>query len=71
MCWIFIKYEGVHTFLSKKSSMPGPCVPLLQFFKEKSIKYYIITKGQLISKCPFGVKTSSKKPTNFFPEFLP
>ena len=29
------------------------------------------TKGQLISKCLFGVKTSSKKPTNFFPGFLP
>ena len=28
-------------------------------------------KGQLISKCPFGVKTSSKKPKNFFPGFLP
>ena len=29
------------------------------------------SKGQLISKCPFGVKTSSKKPTKFFPGFLP
>ena len=28
-------------------------------------------KGQLISKCPFGVKTSPKKPTKFFPGFLP
>jgi hypothetical protein len=28
-------------------------------------------KGQLISKCPFGVKTSSKKQTEFFPGFLP
>ena len=24
------------------------------------------TKGQIISKCPFGVKTSSKKPTKYF-----
>ena len=30
-----------------------------------------LCKGQLISKCPFGVKTSSKKPTKFFPGFLP
>ena len=30
-----------------------------------------IPKGQLISKCPFGAKTSSKKPTKFFPGFLP
>ena len=29
------------------------------------------TKGQLISKCPFGVFKSSKKTTKFFPGFLP
>jgi hypothetical protein len=29
------------------------------------------TKGQLISKCPFGVKTSSKKPTKLFLDFCP
>jgi hypothetical protein len=29
------------------------------------------SKGQLISKCPFGVKSSSKKPMKFFPGFLP
>ena len=28
-------------------------------------------KGQLILKCPFGVFKSSKKPTKFFPGFLP
>ena len=26
-----------------------------------------VFKGQLISKCPIGVKTSSKKPTKFLP----
>ena len=30
-----------------------------------------IGKGQLILKCPFGVLKSSKKPTKFFPGFLP
>ena len=31
-----------------------------------------IGKGQLILKCPFGVlKSSNKKPTKFFPGFLP
>ena len=30
------------------------------------ISHWSNSKGQLISKCPFGVKTSSKKPTNFF-----
>ena len=33
--------------------------------------YLSISKGQIISKCPFGVKTSSKKPMKFFPGFLP
>ena len=28
-------------------------------------------KGQLISKCPFGVFKFPKKPTKFFPRFLP
>ena len=28
-------------------------------------------KGQLSSKCPFGVFKSPKKPTNFFPGYLP
>ena len=30
-----------------------------------------IIKGQLISKCPFGVFKSPKQPTKFFPGFLP
>ena len=30
-----------------------------------------LAKGQLISKCPFGVFKYSKNPTNFFPGFLP
>ena len=34
-------------------------------------EYSRFFKGQLISKCPFGVKTSSKKTTIFFPGFLP
>ena len=31
----------------------------------------ICTKGQLISKCLFGVIVWTKKPTKFFPGFLP
>ena len=30
-----------------------------------------LAKGQLISKCPFGVKTSSKKPMELFLYFCP
>ena len=33
------------------------------------ISHWSNSKGQLISKRPFGVKTSSKKPTNFFQDF--
>ena len=32
---------------------------------------FFYCKGQLISKFPFGVFKSSKKPKNFFPGFLP
>ena len=34
-------------------------------------KYTCTYKGQLISKCPFGVIVWTKIPTNFFPGFLP
>ena len=35
----------------------------IEFFKR-------LTKGQLISKCPFGVKTYSKIPAKNFPGFF-
>ena len=35
------------------------------------IRTITLTKGQLISKCSFGVFKSHKKATNFFPGFLP
>ena len=34
-------------------------------------KNFVFFKGQLISKCPFGVKTSSKNPMKLFPGLLP
>ena len=37
----------------------------------KSDKKQAAAKGQLISKCPFGVFKSPKKPTKNFPGFLP
>ena len=33
--------------------------------------FTLFDKGQLISKCPFGVIIWTKIPTNFFPGFLP
>ena len=38
----------------------------LHYVNKKSL-----LKGQLISKCPFGVFKSLKKPTKYFPGFLP
>ena len=34
-----------------------------------NLPIHVAAKGQLISKCPFGVKTSSKKNKNFFQDF--
>ena len=34
-------------------------------------KFDIRSKGQLMSKCPFGVIVSTKKPTKFLQGFLP
>ena len=52
-------------------------MPLLSmYFSTKLSNFYVgvqnvVAKGQLISKCPFGVFKSCKKPTKFFPGFLP
>ena len=46
-------------------------------FKDCTIKVYVtwgefnIAKGQLISKCPFGVIVSTKIPTKKFDNFCP
>ena len=37
----------------------------------KKSNFSITDKGQLISKCLFGVMVWTKKPTKFFPGFLP
>ena len=36
-----------------------------------TVRKTLFFKGQLISKCPFGVFKSSQKTTDFFPGFLP
>ena len=40
-------------------------------FKFDILYNYISTKGLLISKCPFGVFKSTKKPTKFLEGLLP
>ena len=37
----------------------------------KSVEIEEYAKGQLISKCPFGVFKSAKKTTKFFKDFCP
>jgi hypothetical protein len=41
--------------------------PILQIMA----KLAVLVKGQLISKCLFGVIIWTKKPAKFFPGFLP
>jgi dynactin 1 len=40
-------------------------------FKKMLADTKAFSKGQLILKCPFGVFKSTKKPTKYFPGFLP
>ena len=45
--------------------------PLSQTSLTSKFKQRRRAKGQLISKCPFGRKTSSKKPTKLFLDCCP
>ena len=54
-----LKVAGIH----RKISFRHPCTLYFHSFYDAI--------GQLISKCPFGIFKSSKKPTIFFPRFLP
>ena len=47
------------------------CFAMSKLENEALYALYYWTKGQLILKCPFGDFKSSKKPTKFFPGFLP
>ena len=40
-------------------------------YLEGFLREYVLCKGQLISECPFGVKTSSIIPTKLFLDFCP
>ena len=53
--------------LEKKNLQDGLCFELF----DRQLSFLLKSKGQLISKCPFGVFKSPKKSTKFFPGFLP
>ena len=56
---------NVHRKVMNDFDMQHAC-KLLDYFD-----YCEVLKGQLVSKCPFGVFKSPKKPGKFFPGFLP
>ena len=61
----------VHCCYGRKNKCLLCCV---SFTKRSSLNAHIGSshpKGHLISKCPFGVFKSPKKPMKFFPGFLP
>ena len=64
---IFI-YVGI--FLGSPLIIKGHIDDIELFIIEKRESRYS-SKGQLILKCPYGVFKSPKKPTKFFPGFLP
>ena len=69
--------SNVNKFLDKGNSFGLEIVQRFEIKKSlwtaefKIIMWSIACKGQLILICPFGVFKSSKKPTKFFPGFLP
>ena len=54
--------------MTKTSVLSDKNVPLPS---KLAVEIFAKSKGQLISKCPFGVFKSSKKPTEFFQDFWP
>ena len=42
------------------------CALLRNSVRVHALVHHYLSKGQRISKCPFGVKTSSEKPMKFF-----
>ena len=63
----FLMYEFCQIVKNAASVIPW------FLFQSKSTLdfYYHLNRGQFISKCPFGVKTSSKKPTKLCLDFCP
>ena len=62
-------FSHVHKLSSKEMRNPNKIVGWNIF--EKKIKTKYCAKGQIISECPLGAKTSSKKPTKILPYFCP
>ena len=67
----FIKYLGLNRGRKQRTSSTKVrySVKATKIWKILPLSFDV-TKGLLISKCPFGVFKSSKKPTKFSPGFL-
>ena len=59
---------GIYTYLFETFSGTDGKPP--GFFMKAALGEYL-DKGQLVSKCPFGVIVWTKIPTKIFPRFLP
>ena len=64
-CWRLVQYTKC-VFLDADTM-----VSIMYIYSRGVNRRSGVFKGQLISECPFGVKTSSKKPTKFLPYFCP
>jgi hypothetical protein len=77
LVWIFVVIFVVISFWIFDGIFPKSQVIHDKIQVETGTIFFLIwlmnylAKGQLVSKCPLGVFKSSKKPTNFFPGFLP
>ena len=63
-------FQGFHTIFHKHQTGTEHVLKA-RYSETAQVKSLETFKGQLILKCPFGVFKSPKKPTNFFPGFLP
>ena len=65
------EYNSNSLYVKKKSKKTwdfGPSMLSTPRSKQSHL-FAVVAKGQLISKCPFGVFKSPKKPTIFFKDF--
>ena len=63
--------NGLYNLSSTSQSSSASSIYSTNRYLNFELLNNILLKGQLISKCPFGVIVWTKIPTKFFPGFLP
>ena len=69
-----LKYNGNITYLEAFEDYSAPQkidIDIIRSAHLQLFKFSTLPKGQIISKCLYGVIVWTKKPTKFFPGFLP